>query len=104
MVGPREDCRTTVEFLHSPPLVVTIAKARGMSWTARVESINAKKNATSKKGAEPCNCESYIEINFKQIKVQGCELDSSGQGYDPFTSFCKLYWTSRFRKLLGILY
>lgn len=29
--------------LHSPSHVVTIAKARGMSWTARVERINAKK-------------------------------------------------------------
>jgi hypothetical protein len=30
--------------LHSPHLVVTIAKARGMSWTARVARINAKRN------------------------------------------------------------
>jgi len=28
--------------LHYPPLVVTIAEAYGMSWTARVARINAK--------------------------------------------------------------
>lgn len=43
--GRREKLRAYWMMNVIPPPLVTIGKARGMSWTARVARINTKRNA-----------------------------------------------------------